>query len=86
MKVKPNPYIITFSDDADGGPAHVAYLLKEFNVRFKLRGEVVAEGEIVNTERDIVIYDKRCECCDQLILDKRQVIVMGEEFDEIEYQ
>lgn len=86
MKVKPNPYIITFSDDADGGPEHVAHLFKEFNVKFKLRNEVVAEGEIVDVEHDLVIYNKRCECCDQLILGNQQVIIMGEEFDEIEYQ
>lgn len=42
--VRANPFVITFDDDADGGPAHFVYLLKGFAARLKKNGVVVAEG------------------------------------------
>ena len=86
MKVRPNPYIISFSDEADGGPEHFVYLMKEYRVRFKKKGELVSEGEIHNVEHDVVEFYEHCECCDQLKKHILRTLVMGDDFDEIEYQ
>jgi hypothetical protein len=48
MKVKPNPFIITFDDEADGGPAHLLYLLKDFVCAFHKGRKIVAEGAVID--------------------------------------
>lgn len=50
MKVKPNPFVITFDDGADGGPAHLLYLLKDFVCTFSKKRKIVAEGAIVDVD------------------------------------
>jgi hypothetical protein len=52
--MKPNPYVLTFSDDADGGPAHVLWSLREFVVEFRKNDQHVAIGAIKDVEDDVV--------------------------------
>jgi hypothetical protein len=52
MKVKPNPFIITFDAEADGGPAHLLYLLKDFVCAFYKDGTIVAQGAITEVNHD----------------------------------
>lgn len=67
--MKPNPYNLTFHDEADGGPLYLLYLLREHNIRFRKDGKDIAEGTIVEVNEanntvtvreygsDIGIYD-----------------------------
>jgi hypothetical protein len=42
--MRANPFVITFDDDADGGPEHLLSLLEGYGVRLVKDGEIVAEG------------------------------------------
>lgn len=48
--MKANPYVVTFHDDADGGPTHLLYLLREYSVCLLRGGERIVEGMIVDTD------------------------------------
>jgi hypothetical protein len=50
--MKANPYVLTFDDDADGGPSHVLWLLRGLTVEFLAGGTVVVVGEISDTSLD----------------------------------
>ena len=58
MRVKPNPFVITFDREADGGPHHLLSLLVEYNVQLYKRGRLLAEGAIGEVGPEfIVIYE-----------------------------
>jgi hypothetical protein len=51
---RPNPFVITFDDGADGGPDHFVWLLKEYRVQLWKEGECVAEGTVAESEDDTI--------------------------------
>jgi hypothetical protein len=56
-------YRITFHRDADGGPAHLLYLLRGYNVVLKKDGVALAEGMISDNDYtdefvELVAYDE----------------------------
>lgn len=48
--MRANPYVITFHDEADGGPSHLLYLLREYTVCFMRDGIPIVEGMIAETD------------------------------------
>lgn len=52
MEVTPDPYIITFDKEADGGPIHLLHLLQDYCLRFQKNGEIVAEGRLTSVDYD----------------------------------
>ena len=85
MKVKPNPYIISFDDGADGGPDHLLYLLKGCSVRIKNKGEIVCEGMVVESDSGIVTIAEFCDCCGQTNYDKPKLLSIFGDFTEVVY-
>jgi hypothetical protein len=49
-EVAPDAYRITFHRDADGGPQHLLYLLRGYNVVLKKDGVALAEGMISDND------------------------------------
>lgn len=50
MTANPNPYFITFHADADGGPEHLLWLLREYVVEFRKKGRPVGSGMITEVK------------------------------------
>lgn len=44
------PYTLTFDKGADGGPAHILWLLKEYNLSFYMGGQLVLAGTVVDAD------------------------------------
>lgn len=81
-----DPYKITFSPDADGGPLHVLYLLKGFGVELRKDGAVVHSGLIVSTGEYSTVRIKRwCEQCDDYCGGTVDVDIFDGTFDEVVY-
>lgn len=85
MKVKPNPYIVSFDDGADGGPDHILYLLKGYSVRIKNKGEMVCEGVVIESDNDVVTIAEFCDCCGQTNYDKPKLLRISSDFNEVVY-
>jgi hypothetical protein len=52
--MRANPYVLTFDDDADGGPEHVLWRLLGFVCSFRKDGETIATGSIEIVDNDKV--------------------------------
>lgn len=85
MKVKPDPYIISFHVDADGGPQHLLHMLKGYGVSLKKDGKVVGEGIVTEVNDDIVTIAQFCDCCNQTNYDKPKDFDMLNDFNEVMY-
>lgn len=44
------PYTLTFDREADGGPAHILWLLKEYNLSFYMNGKLVLAGTVIDAD------------------------------------
>lgn len=47
--MKPNPFVVTFDDDADGGPDHFIYLLRDFSVALYKDGDPLVVGQVLTS-------------------------------------
>lgn len=88
--MKANPYVITFSEGADGGPAHLLSLLIEYGVDLYKNGQLVISGMIVSVDEmndkvGISQFVKDNEGMERLSND---VIFFNiyNDFDEVQYQ
>ena len=83
-KYNPNPYLITFHDDADGGPAHLLWMLKGFVCQFSKNGKEIVTGEIRDVSDETVTIGTYNE--DTGLHDKSEVILNTfEDFTEVMY-
>ena len=88
--MKANPYVITFSDEADGGPTHVLSLLLEYGVDLYKNGNLIVSGMIVSVDEfnntvGISQFVKDDEGREFLSSDI-SVFNIYEDFDEVMYQ
>jgi hypothetical protein len=84
-----NPYVVTFHDSADGGPAHVLWLMKDYAFTFYKKGVLVAEGAILDVVTDrtgefVVVGEWDAEAGDYT--GKRTSLDIYNDFDEVKYQ
>lgn len=85
MKVKANPYVITFHAEADGGPEHVLQLLVGYGVMIKKNGRVVCEGTVDLVDENLLYIAKFCEGCGRVNSDRLEQLDMTKDFDEVVY-
>lgn len=85
MKVKPNPYIITFHKEAEDGPEHLLHMLIGYGVLLKKNGEPVCEGVIERVSLDMVTLARFCEHCGRTNIEALRSFDIFEDFDEVMY-
>ncbi len=85
--MKANPYVLTFDDGADGGPEHVLWVLKGFYCKFMKNGQLVFEG-VINEVNDgeVLVEIPLDERPDLSGPDRRRLLDIFEDFDEVRYQ
>lgn len=84
MKANPYPFAITIDDDADGGPAHLLWLLRTYIVSFRLRNEEIARGEIIDVDDTFVTVAQWDEATG-LHDGERIKLQIWDAFDEVRY-
>jgi hypothetical protein len=55
--MKANPYVITFAEGADRGPAHLLGMLVEYAVELRKNGDLIVSGIVVDADPET---DKLC--------------------------
>lgn len=85
MKVKANPFVITFHDDADGGPEHVLHLLVGYGVKLRKNGKIVCEGMVDLVDGNLVYISEFCEHCGRVNDKEPKQFDMTIHFDEVMY-
>jgi hypothetical protein len=87
--MRANPYVLTFDDGADGGPEHLLWVLTGFYCKFMKQGELVFEGVIKEVESSLgevlveIPIDERPDLSGP---DRRRLLDIYEDFDEVIYQ
>ena len=51
---KPNPFVLTFDDEADGGPTHILHLLVGYCVRLRKDGVALADILVTGVDDEFV--------------------------------
>ena len=82
--MKPNPYVLTFDDNADRGPEHLLSLLTEFYLTFRKDGKVVASGQL-NEVIDSVAVVQEWSDTDGAFTGVTHYIDIDGDFDEVIY-
>ncbi len=84
MKVKPNPFVLTFDDEADGGPKHLLSLLTEFYLSFRKDGKVVASGQLNEVLTHTVLVQE-WNADDSAFTGTIHALLIDTDFDEVVY-
>lgn len=92
MKVKANPFVITFHDGADGRPEHVLHLLEHvlhllvgYRVTLRKNGKVVCEGNVDLVDGNLVYISEFCDHCGRVNDKEPKQFDMTIHFDEVMY-
>jgi len=83
--MKPNPYVLTFADGADGGPEHLLSLLTEFCLSFLKDGKVVASGQLNEVLQHTVLVQE-WNADDGAFTGTIHALLIDSDFDEVQYQ
>lgn len=80
-----SPFDITIHPEADGGPEHLLYLLRDFVVDFRKQGRSVVTGAISKVDNDTVTVLTWNEA-EQLHNGTPMTLnIFGNDFDEVMY-
>jgi len=83
--VTTKPYTLMFDKEADGGPAHILYLLREYNLSFYMNGQLIVSGIVVDADDNQYTVTVQTYT-DELWSNKGEIVEVGiDSFDTVVY-